>query len=389
MFRIPCDYALWRIIEDAKEHRLVMYADDKYINSIVKLLSFVDVMIEEFVSDTPSEGEKSVYDLLFENKEKIIIMVCKDDFQSARKILEGMGFRLGVNFKDINHYCSETEAAPYIYDPMLGYNLGNPNKETEGFRVFGDLHGDGLRVLTLGGSTTDAYLYPLKSWSEYLHAELSKRGVSNVVLCGGVAGYRSSEELIKLMRDGFALHPDIVVNYSGYNDCFLEEYPYINDYMREMCDYINGTAQSRDIYTDKSTWGIKGEFVECIESMYQFWMSNQTMIHAVCQANQVKHLTFLQPSLFNGKKWLSTYERSYALNLVYISSKRYKRKDLEARVIAFRKLAQKNVESTEWLYDLSDILDDEDAYVDMCHLNEHGNQVVAEKIAERIVCKFI
>lgn len=387
MLRITCDYALWRIIEDSKQYKLVLYADKKYKKSILKMLTFVDVVVDGCVSDMPCGDEKSVYDLLFENRDEMMVLVCKDDFQSARRILGGMGFQLGVSFKNINHYSREIGTMPIVYDPMLGYNIGNPNAEAEGFRIFGDLNGKGVRVLTLGGSTTDAYLYAFKSWSECLHDQLNQRGVSNVVMCGGVVGYRSSEELIKLIRDGFVLNPDIVINYSSVNDCFLEEYPYINNYMREMCNYINETVKlendNKDSWIDKTTWGDKGR-IGGIEDMYSFWKTNQTMIHAVCQVHGVRHITFLQPSLFNGKKRLSEQERLYALNLVYVHAARYKKADLISRVPAFHRLVQEDVKNVEWLHDLSDVLGKEDVYIDYCHLNERGNQVIAEKIAEYI-----
>lgn len=66
---------------------------------------------------------------------------------------------------------------------------------------------------------------------------LNRKGCSNVVICGGVAGYRSSEELFKLIRDGFDFKPDIVLNYSGFNDLYLQEYPYINFYMKQISHY--------------------------------------------------------------------------------------------------------------------------------------------------------
>lgn len=210
---------------------------------------------------------------------------------------------------------------------------------------------------------------------------------------GGVGGYRSSEELIKLIRDGFALNPDIVINYSGYNDCqLLEEYPYINSHMRKMCNYINENVKLESHYQsnreDKATWGVKGSFRECIEDIYSFWKTNQLMIHAVCQVHGVKHITFLQPSLFNGKEWLADYERSYVLNLVYMNAKHYKRDEMVDRVTTFRRLARDDVKSIEWMHDLSDVLDQEDAYIDRVHLNEHGNHVIAEKIAEKIAEYF-
>lgn len=386
MFRIICDHDLWRVIEDSRQYKLILYTDKKYQKPILKLLAFVDVVIDGCVSDIPCGYEKSIYDLLLEDKDEMIVLVYKDNFQSARKMLEGMGFQLGVSFKNVKRYSGETWAMPNVYDPMLGYNIKNLNAEAEGFRIFGNLNEKGLRVLTLGGSTTDAYIYPFRSWSECLHEQLIKRGISNVIMCGGVAGYRSSEELIKLIRDGFALNPDVVINYSGYNDCFLEEYPYINDHMRQMCSFINGKVELESAYKsnwdNKATWGVKSSFRKCIEDMYPFWKTNQLMIHSLCQARNVRQMTFLQPSLFNGKKRLSDYERSYALNLIYLTEKRYKREDLISRMTMFRRLAQEDIKNMEWLHDLSGALDEEDVYIDLCHLNERGNWIIAEKIAE-------
>lgn len=128
---------------------------------------------------------------------------------------------------------------PYYYDPLLGYNLGTKNKDTAGFCIYGDMQNAKFHILTLGGSTTDPSIYPFKCWSECLHDLLEEAGLSNAVICGGVAGYTSAEELFKLIRDGFSLKPDIVLNYSGGNDMQVEEeYPYINFYMREIGEYL-------------------------------------------------------------------------------------------------------------------------------------------------------
>lgn len=185
MIRITCDYSLWNIIEDSRKYRLILYTDKKYQQPLIKMLTFVDVMIDGCISETPCSDEKSVYDLLFENKNEVIVLVYKDDFLSARKMLEGMGFQLGVNFKNVDRYSCETWAMPIVYDPMLGYNIGNHDTGAEGFGSYGDLNGQGVRILTLGGSTTDAFLFPFRSWGEFLHDTLTQRGISNVVCEGG------------------------------------------------------------------------------------------------------------------------------------------------------------------------------------------------------------
>ncbi|MGY3662886.1 MAG: hypothetical protein ACXAHE_03275 [Roseburia sp. 1XD42-69] len=190
MMRIIRDVSLWFLIEDAKKKRIVLYTDKKYYAALCQVLQNIDVEIEYAVSDEGRDELRSVYDLMFENYDEIMVVVAKDDydFPAARLKLEGMGFSLGVNFKNIRKYVPECLSMPYYYDPVCGFNLFTGNEKTNGFKIFGDMKDrNSIRILTMGGSTTDAFLYPFKSWSEILHERLEECGVPNIVYGGGLA----------------------------------------------------------------------------------------------------------------------------------------------------------------------------------------------------------
>lgn len=387
MLRVISDYSLWELIEDSKQYKMILYADTKYRKQVEKLLKLVDVELAYQISDEEEEDCCQIYDLLYENMNEIMVIVAKEDFSGAQKVLMEVGLQKGVNFKNIERYSQETNLLPYYYDPVMGYNLGTKEKETAGFCIYGDMKKEVLRILTLGGSTTDAGMYPFKSWSEYLHQILEEKGISNVVMCGGVAGYASSEELLKLIRDGFSLKPDVVLNYNGLNDMQIEDaYPYINFYMRQTCEYLIHKNDAKGLNFDNYGFGISCGInnFECgdLKDKCRFWLENQKMIHGVCQARNVRHISFFQPSLFNGIKPLSERERSYQLNLVYVGVKREHKSDYENKAKKFMELVQQEIQEYEWIYDLSGIFGEEDIYIDFAHVNENGNKIIAEHIVD-------
>ena len=72
-------------------------------------------------------------------------------------------------------------------------------------------------ILALGGSTTDGVKFP-NSWPEQLARILDANKIPAVVINGGIGGYSTSQDMFKLVRDGFEFKPDIVIEYAGVND---------------------------------------------------------------------------------------------------------------------------------------------------------------------------
>ncbi len=102
-----------------------------------------------------------------------------------------------------------------VLDPFLGWSK-NPS-----FTEYSFGQGRPLSLIALGGSTTDS-LYMPENWVRQLGrlcGANSRRACQ--VRNGGVSGYNSTQELIKLQRDVVPLRPDIVIVLDGINDGVL------------------------------------------------------------------------------------------------------------------------------------------------------------------------
>lgn len=394
MMRIIRDVDLWFLIEDAKKKKIVLYTEKKYLREIKKLFFNLDIIIALVVGDE-AEGEMvSVYDLMFENFNEIMIVVLKDDFPEAKAKLEGMGFALGIHFKNLKKYTLECLSMPYYYDPVCGFNLYTEDQKNNGFKVYGNAENKtALRILTMGGSTSDDFLYPFKSWSEILHEKLEERGISNIVYGGGESGYSSADELFKIIRDGLVLEPNIVINYSGCNDLKLSNYPYINSYMKRISEYLekqnNKVGTRFETNPFGVTWGIDSYSAEDEDANYKFWFKNQKMIHAICQCFRIKHLTIYQPNMCNGKENLTEHEKEYLLNICYCGVVRQSIEKNVKQAVRFRKRVEEDALHENWLENFSDIFDNEDVYIDRLHVNEVGNKIIAEHILKLLLKQYI
>lgn len=95
-------------------------------------------------------------------------------------------------------------------DPHLGYGL------EPAFESYGREGTESLRIVALGGSTTDPN-HP-GHWPGALSEILKGEGISARIFNGGVGGYSSSQEVIKLIRDALSLSPHLIISLSGVND---------------------------------------------------------------------------------------------------------------------------------------------------------------------------
>ena len=123
--------------------------------------------------------------------------------------------------------------------------------------------------------------------------------------------------------------------------------------------------------------GVKTDAPPSEEAYDSFWLQNQRMIHAVCEAFGIRQLTFYQPNLCNGKK-LTEFERAYILNACYWGPDRMTPEQTIRRAVAFRERVRRAAQQESWLVDLSGIFDREEVYLDRLHVNETGNRLIAE-----------
>lgn len=171
-----------------------------------------------------------------------------------------------------------------------------------------------LRIFTLGGSTTDAHIK--ECWPYFLQKKLDALGVDAIVFNGGVAGYSTNQELLKLQRDVLPMKPNIVLGLSGVNDQGFahshKQHPMIHPYQAKVFGALAGHQEPSRFFPN--TVDVVRRLVgpnnaedvgitfgpEVRTSPAAQWERNIRMMHAVCEELGIHYLGFRQPVLSVG-----------------------------------------------------------------------------------------
>lgn len=377
---------LHRIIQDSYIFKLVIYGTGKEAASLKYLLEMLDIEIAYFVDDVELEDKKwgrevrPVYNLLYEKEDTFKVIVMSEKKENI-EVLNRMGLAMGKDYS--NYYVYTTSIVKkYILDPHLGYNfLSAKNDDTMPGIV--EL-GDGEFVIALlGGSTTEGDSYSFKSWGELLFEKLTREGYSVRILNGGCGGYSTPQELIKLIRDIIPLNPDVIIDYTGVNDSALtEDYPFVHDYQKKLFTYMAEEVKYDDGWrsTDsKYTLGIKHN-----RHNDQMFIDNIRMMNNICKDYGVAYLAFLQPCLPAKEKELSDYGYELMLHQSFGWESWKPAEDTRHFYEKVRQLVSGYAEDITSLFD-----DADDVYLDWCHVNEHGNEIIAQYMYEYLTGKGI
>ncbi|WP_424832217.1 SGNH/GDSL hydrolase family protein [Ruegeria sp.] len=288
-------------------------------------------------------------------------------------------------------YENLSEAFPYeepdysVYDPFLGYS--KKSNAIPGYDIWPP--GEGFKdkdivILTIGGSTTD---FGSARWPAFLGEILISQGVNTVILNGGVAGYSSSQELIKVLRDLPSIKPDIVVSLSGINDFTWghtrPEFPLLHSYQRRVAEYL---CESTDAFDD---WvgGIPHR-----SDKSEVWLRNIRLMRALCTDADAQILCCLQPTMVYGNYHHDEIERKNLLEP--FASKYMNDGDIYRDVaIDFYNSVRSHLQSQPDIYahccDLSFLFDGKvKLYRDYRHQNEAGDRVLAQAIAREMGERF-
>lgn len=277
-------------------------------------------------------------------------------------------------------------------DPHLGYGH-NPQvlpefKTFPGFAVYGDpTSPTAIRIFALGGSTTDPVSMPEGNWPRYLQQELSAAGVECVVFNGGVGGYSSSQEFLKLVRDVLPLDPDVVVALNGINDMDfihgVKDHPMVNPYQAAIMRHMArpGFALFPNVVRLLSNQSIEGVSLgtRVKVSDVQQWWRNVRLAHAVTSEFGVAYVCCLQPTLGVGSYAPTPREQAMLAR---------KPPDYVPAVKEFFAGAIPLIENASFGVNLVEVLkDSQDVYADPRHPNSDGNLVIGQAIADYLLAK--
>lgn len=111
-----------------------------------------------------------------------------------------------------------------------------PEGRTE--QALGDDDVTPLKIFLLGGSTTDQTAI-FHNWPAPLTQRLGELGHDVIVFNGGVSSFGVAKELLKLIRDGLPLKPDLILTYNGVNEFESEDgYPFFSSWEKYFFDDV-------------------------------------------------------------------------------------------------------------------------------------------------------
>lgn len=233
-----------------------------------------------------------------------------------------------------------------------------------------------FRILVTGGSTSDETLFPF-NWPVHLHSLLEEKGISVELYNSAVAGYGSNQELLNVKyRLIDSIKPNLVLTYSGVNEN-------VGFYKIGKAVYFGGTYQINRILPN--TFGL---FYHQIPFRYELnynrltpeelstnWLDNVASIEKLSADHNSYFLAFLQPALGVGD-----YKKNGSESLI----------DPIPYYNKFCSIVREKIEHEDHIIDLTGVLDSvSNVYLDDCHLNEHGNEVIALAIRDMLLTRGI
>lgn len=236
---------------------------------------------------------------------------------------------------------------------------------------------DVFRILILGGSTTDQRMITENWPTPFL--DILKVKLPNVkIFNGAIAGYSSAQETLKLLRDINIINPDLVISYNGVNEVTENEvpqHPYLTQQLRShfikeshilpnTIRWIQGFLPTSSLHLGPPTPHDKA----------QVWLQNHIKMNAISQAFGVQYIGILQPHLWSHEKTPTplTDDQAHLRGFQYDYGKFYPK-------------AKPFTDKHGFLYDGTKFLKDHtEHFIDDCHLDARGNEIVAKLILKVI-----
>lgn len=271
---------------------IYLYGSNKAFRKLIEeMLHIYGEKVHGYLSETECKerGIDSVYLLALdgtENKFIIINEVLPEKFIRTRKNIELAGFSLGKReYVGFQYYTTSDKYLMndlrILYDPLVGVSISYPDGKP-GWRIYGE-EKDGIRILVLGGSTSSEVYYP-ETWVSKLYYKLKSHGIKTTVYNGAHMGNDIVDEILRLLRDGYILQPQIVISMSGINNTLHKESD--NQFnSRALVDWVKYFSHG----------GNYSSGVESKESLYSFWMRNLNLLKNIANYYGAAFLGFLQP----------------------------------------------------------------------------------------------
>jgi hypothetical protein len=347
----------------------------------------------------------------------VLILLLEGLFWTARKILnkDSVGFLLENDIS--THACVRMKTHPVLSHSHDTRGECKVRDGTPGNHfVFYNYTYNQPAVITLGGSTTSGFYQHHSNgytWPLFLHNMVSKKGYQ--VINGGVGGYSSSQELLKLIIEVRRLkNVKLIVSLNGVNETpgypggsildINTKYPFLKlpqyrmlQSQRWIDQRINkawlpniksfirfvtgGSLTSINMLPDNNINDLKFKPIDTADR----WLSNVKLMHAVSASMNIKYQVFLQPTL-----GLYGVQSSMPSNIESNDAKMLKNLNennpeyIDEINNLYNELKQ-YCSKLDYCIDISSVAPPTGSnYSNARHHNQNGNKIIAEEIFKNI-----
>jgi len=375
--------AMYSIVRDLKNKTAIVYGYEKAANSLIGILNMVGIEVGAACLRSSLDEDGRAYDLLSVMDNNCVAVIVDQPSVKQKKILDDCGF-LETDYICVQDYWSYWGYSHFSdYKYPLDASIGritvrkdeNKTIETKYVKSSGKV----LKIITLGGSTTAPIGVRNRSWNYFLSDILKNNGIQHVIYSLAEPDCNVSCEVMRLIRDGLWEKPDLVISYSGVNNMnLIQEHPFYSKYSELFFKSIDKNVNL-------------GEKPKV--SRFEYWLTFEKLMHAMCESEKIQFYAFLQPQLCSKKRNHKKdadigIEWGYLWNSEKAEYEFISESDPECNRVYMEYCKEASVFrksggnlSMEWLFDYSAIFDEEDdVYIDFCHVNERGNSIIARKI---------
>lgn len=340
-------------------------------NAIARLieetLNIYGIKIVGYVGESEEQGQniQSIYEVGYDGTEDKLIVINEEfpeKFVKARENIELAGFSLEQ--RNYTGFQCHTRSRGmmlsewhYYKDPLLGGSIIYP-KGKPGWKLYGREDQNAVKILVLGGSTSSEQYHP-ENWISKLYYKLKQNNLNATIYNGAHSGNDIVDEILRLLRDGYVIKPQIVismsgVNNTGYKDC-ANQFNEIN-----LINWVK-TLSPDTTYCS----GIASE-----ESLYSFWSRNIQLLKLISKFYGAEFFGFLQPMNITMSQ-MTLWEKS--------------RYELEGHIEASRDFME-HADSCGDYINLMQLFEHRDEmYVDMAHYTDLAHEMIADKVYEAIM----
>ncbi len=249
------------------------------------------------------------------------------------------------------------------------------------------------RIIVLGGSTvfgigtTNENTIPAKLQQEF---DKNNSTLNVEVINAGIPGMKSKGESYYIKNEFLQLNPDLIIVYDGVNDAqhaiqpyFLEHYdPFWNKLLEPFNNQDLPFFRTSSFIYENFFYSVsKSNDDDIIDKTTETWKTRWIDTCESVTNDGIDMIIILQPRLGTGNKSLSGDESTMFTNTLLDSSE-----NIPLMILDQMSRELPNLTTCTNTFDFRNAVDDVSIpiYMDYAHMNNFGNEIIAQKIFQTI-----